>query len=636
MSVILAAKLRNYKIIIFPMSPMSKKQHNSEFEYKQSVIDLRKIDPFPYQLRRHFDEEKLKELAGSIQREGLIEPIVVRPKNDRYELIAGERRFRAVRDYTQMKTIQAQIVKASDLQARRISAAENLQREDLSAIETIEAVVEIVDAELIGDKEYASMGKNAADRVKTLLGKLDSVRRSKELGYEVATQARLTSHKFVGSVEKIFKKLPKPLEWRSFFNHDLPLLMDFCEEVQEVSIHHRLNRSQTRALAKLRTASEKEFQRVTAYAQSAPPTEIGDGGRDFWQRDLRDLSAREIEEIAEKAAKKESLKELNRALINPSFSREAKNLFMHRLGISVIRIASQLNVNRKTALKYSENPQLVHGIKESLRKGHPPHQVAQEHRCPEPLVWSIFLEGKNDYERFKALNWGLRAWDYWYFNDLDPRFGDRWPGQIPAQLVGHVLFYYTDEGDLVFDPMAGGGVVPDTCCAFNRRCWSFDVADRPETRPEIEHHRWNPESLVWPVKGKEKPDLIFFDPPYFKKQGNHYPEESISMLSRKEYLEFFRELFPLFREHAKADAYIAFLNADWREFQGKSPREEDPSKSIFLSHYIRLLEDSGWELSQILDCPLPTQRFLPNMVARMHKNRTLGVVRRSLIVGRKK
>ena len=169
----------------------------------------------------------------------MIEPIVVRPKNDRYELIAGERRFRAVRDYTGMKTIQAQIVKASELQARRISAAENLQREDLSAIETIEAVVEIVDAELIGDQEYASMGKNPADRVKTLLGKLDSVRRSKELGYEVATQARLTSHKFVGSVEKIFKNLPKPLQWRSFFNHDLPLLIDFCEEVQEISIQHR-------------------------------------------------------------------------------------------------------------------------------------------------------------------------------------------------------------------------------------------------------------------------------------------------------------------------------------------------------------------------------------------------------------
>jgi len=134
-----------------------------------------------------------------------------------------------------METIQAQIVIAGDLQARRISAAENLQREDLSAIETIEAIVEIVDAELIEDKKYASMGKTPADRVKTLLGKLDSVRRSKELGYEIAPQARLTSHKFMGSVEKIFKNLPKPLEWRSFYSNDLPLLMDICQEIQEVS-----------------------------------------------------------------------------------------------------------------------------------------------------------------------------------------------------------------------------------------------------------------------------------------------------------------------------------------------------------------------------------------------------------------
>ena len=84
-----------------------------------------------------------------------------------------------------------------------------------------------------------------------------------------------------------------------------------------------------------------------------------------------------------------------------------------------------------------------------------------------------------------------------------------------------------------FDPMAGGGVVADTCGVFNRRCWSFDVADRSDTRPEIEHHLWDPKDLVWPVKSKEKPDLIFFDPPYFKKQEDHYTEESISMLSRE-------------------------------------------------------------------------------------------------------
>jgi len=138
-----------------------------------------------------------------------------------------------------METIQAQIVIANDLQARRISAAENLQREDLSAIETIEAIVEIVDAELIEDKEYASMGKNPADRVKILLGKLKSMRRSKERGYNVSEELRHTSHKFVRRVEKIFKNLPKSLEWLFFYNHDFPLLMDFCEEVQEASIQNR-------------------------------------------------------------------------------------------------------------------------------------------------------------------------------------------------------------------------------------------------------------------------------------------------------------------------------------------------------------------------------------------------------------
>ena len=123
------------------------------------LIDIKKIDPSPFQVRKYFDQVKLKELGESIQREGLIEPIVVRLKGRRYEIIAGERRFRAIRDYTNLKTIQAQIIKADDFEARRISAAENLQREDLSAIETVEAIVEIVDAELVKDKGYASIGK---------------------------------------------------------------------------------------------------------------------------------------------------------------------------------------------------------------------------------------------------------------------------------------------------------------------------------------------------------------------------------------------------------------------------------------------------------------------------------------------
>ncbi len=187
-----------------------------------------------------------------------------------------------------------------------------------------------------------------SDRVKTLLGKLKSMRRSKERGYNASKELRHTSHKFVRRVEKIFKNLPNTLEWLSFLNHDLPLLIDFCEEVQKASTQHRLNKSQIRALEKLKAASEQEFQRVTAHAERAPNSEMGHVRKDFWQRDLRDMSAREIEDIADKAVKKETLKKLKRARVSPSLSLEAKIFMMSRFGIPANRIAAIYSVQLKS------------------------------------------------------------------------------------------------------------------------------------------------------------------------------------------------------------------------------------------------------------------------------------------------
>ena len=191
------------------------------------MIDVKLIDPSPFQIRQFFAEDKQKELGASIQQNGLIEPIVVRRNGgNRFELISGDRRFRAIRDYTAMKTIPAQIIKVNDLEARRISVAENLQREDLSFVEESEAIVEIVDAELSGKKQYASMGKNPADRVRNLLRLLDSVRRSQSRGSAVSGRSKALSHTSMGQIEKIFTSLPKLLEWRSFLNNDLSILLD--------------------------------------------------------------------------------------------------------------------------------------------------------------------------------------------------------------------------------------------------------------------------------------------------------------------------------------------------------------------------------------------------------------------------
>jgi hypothetical protein len=133
-----------------------------------------------------------------------------------------------------------------------------------------------------------------------LLRKLYSTICSKDRGSKVSKENEALLRKFAQQVDKIFKNLPKSLEWQSFYIHDLPLLMDISKEVQKISIQNGLNRSQTRALEMLKTASEEEFQRVTACGQGSPNSVIEPDNRDSSQIDLKDLSAREIKGIAEK------------------------------------------------------------------------------------------------------------------------------------------------------------------------------------------------------------------------------------------------------------------------------------------------------------------------------------------------
>jgi len=215
-------------------------------------ILIHKIDPSPFQKRKYFDTVKLKALAESIENDGMIEPIIVRPKDDRYELVAGERRLRATLNYAKQTTIQAKIIHANDLQARRISAAENLQREDFSAIESIEAIVDIIDAQLIEDSEYAAMGQTPETRLNTLFAKLHSIQNSLDRQSKVSESGQQLLHKFVQQLEIIFKKLPKRLEWKSFYVHDFPLVREICEDIRKISLENQLNKSQIKAISEIK------------------------------------------------------------------------------------------------------------------------------------------------------------------------------------------------------------------------------------------------------------------------------------------------------------------------------------------------------------------------------------------------
>lgn len=98
-------------------------------------IPIGEIAPNPFQPRQVFDLAKLAELAESIKEQGMIQPIVVRPVNDSYEIIAGERRFRAV-EKLGWNTIPSIILDSTDNEtAMELALIENLQREDLNPIE---------------------------------------------------------------------------------------------------------------------------------------------------------------------------------------------------------------------------------------------------------------------------------------------------------------------------------------------------------------------------------------------------------------------------------------------------------------------------------------------------------------------
>ncbi len=105
---------------------------------RAAEIKLSEIHPNPYQPRQIFDEEKIDELAQSIKEHGVFTPILVRKSVSGYQLIAGERRFRAAKK-AELESIPAITLEFDDQQMMEISLIENIQREDLSVIEEAKA-----------------------------------------------------------------------------------------------------------------------------------------------------------------------------------------------------------------------------------------------------------------------------------------------------------------------------------------------------------------------------------------------------------------------------------------------------------------------------------------------------------------
>lgn len=191
-------------------------------------IPVNKIIANKYQPRNYFDDEKLMELASSIRENGLLQPITVRPKGKKFEIIAGERRFRAV-GLLGKTSINAIIIEKDDSESAKLALIENLQREDLSSIEIAQSYSEIMELTSISQSDLAiQLGVSQSGianklRLLKLDPKVKKLIQSKQLGerharclldLDVRTQRRLAKRCVkeqwtVVQLEKVVNKKPK-------------------------------------------------------------------------------------------------------------------------------------------------------------------------------------------------------------------------------------------------------------------------------------------------------------------------------------------------------------------------------------------------------------------------------------------
>jgi ParB/RepB/Spo0J family partition protein len=213
-------------------------------------------------------------------------------------------------------------------------------------------------------------------------------------------------------------------------------------------------------------------------------------------------------------------------------------------------------------------------------------------------------------------------YDVWPFR-RDEAHGVPHPGAIPGAIVAHLLHYYSRPGDLVVDPMAGGGTTLDVCAAMGRRCLAYDLAP---ARGEIVAHDVTgglPEACAGC-------DLIFVDPPYHTLRAWRYAEVGVGEAPLAGWLRFLEDLARAALERLRPGGYLALLLANQTE-------KDLPAGYGYLDHAfygLMAMRAAGFVPERRVSCPM-SGAYLPQQVARARREgRMLGQVR-DLVIGRK-
>jgi ParB family transcriptional regulator, chromosome partitioning protein len=204
------------------------------------IIKIDSISLPDSQPRRYFDPQKLEQLTQSVKAHGILENLLVRPlenKEGSYELVAGERRYRAAQA-AELTEVPVTIRELADEEAFSIALVENLQREDLNPVEETEGIVTLLGIQL----------KESPEIVISLLYRMDNEQKKK------------VTNNVIGNVEKqkiesVFANLGQ--NWQSFVNNRLPLLK-LSTEILEVLRQGKIEYTKAKAIALVKDEQQRK------------------------------------------------------------------------------------------------------------------------------------------------------------------------------------------------------------------------------------------------------------------------------------------------------------------------------------------------------------------------------------------
>jgi hypothetical protein len=211
-------------------------------------------------------------------------------------------------------------------------------------------------------------------------------------------------------------------------------------------------------------------------------------------------------------------------------------------------------------------------------------------------------------------------YDVWSFRH-NRAFGVRHPGSVPAKIIAHLIHYFTKPGDLVVDPMAGGGTTLDVCEALGRRCLAYD---RRPIRQDIAYND---------VKNGLPPNcvgasLVFLDPPYHTQPATNDQLDETAQFPLSAWITFLQHLAQTCHLSLAQGGHVALLVANQTE-------KDIPVEYGYLDHafygYIALLR-AGFVPIRRISCPMEG-RYLPqDVLAARREGRLLGQVRDLLVM----